>query len=81
MRVAGLAVGLVVALTAPWITRALAEFLGQPRSGLFTDYVGSAIPSLAALPFLRLVAFRRRDVLLIFFVPFASIRLLTLIGT
>ena len=79
-RLAGLVVGLLIAVVDPELTRALAARLGQSRSGAFTDLVRGLVPALAALPLLRLVAYRRRDALLIFVVPLLGLGLLPLIG-
>jgi hypothetical protein len=62
------------------VTRMIAEYLGQPRSGFFSDVTRGAIPALVALPLLGKVSYRKRDALLIYFLPVVAIWLLPLIG-
>lgn len=80
MRLTGLAIGAMIAVAALYLARAVADHVDQPGSGLFTGIVRGAVPTLVALPFLRTVAYRRRDALLIFFVPLVGVWLLALIG-
>jgi len=79
-RVAGAVVGVLLALASPALSRRLLAAVGLQQSVVLHDFARMSIAALVALPLLRLIAYRRRDALLIAFVPVVGVFLMGLIG-